>query len=158
MKSKGFALLYTILIISVIVTLAIGTSNLVAKERRLSLIARQSLSARSAADAGMECMLYHDKLPTQFDPALNPGGFSFVCGVDSGGNPILYTASFSGVPTGVYTYSVATSLSTNDPCFSAYLRRDMAALPPTTVLDVFGYNFCDQNAAGRVQRGIVAEY
>jgi hypothetical protein len=158
MKSKGFALLYTILIISIIVTLSVGTSNLVSKERRLSLLARQSLNARSAADAGMECMLYNDKLPTQFDPSINPGSFSFVCGIDSGGNPIIYNSSFGGLPGGVYWYTVFTSLSTNDPCFNASITRDMTALPPSTVLSVSGYNFCDINSPSRVERGIVAEY
>jgi hypothetical protein len=158
MKKKGFAMLYTVLMISIMLALVLGITNLVFKERQLTQTLKESLSARSSADSGMECMLFNDKMPTRFDPAVSPALFGFTCGRDTGGAPVPYTASFNGNPAGMYWYTVSTTLSSNDPCFTATLTRDVIVLPPITKIEVSGYNMCDRNAPKRVERGIVAEY
>jgi hypothetical protein len=134
---------------------------LVFRERSLSRIGRDSLAARASADIGMECILYKDKNPSQFDPMLNPGTFIFNCGRDNSGNPVMYEATYNSAPppTFPYNYSIkASSPTPNGPCFTADLTRSMSGPTMQTTVSVYGYNVCDQTDPTRVQRGILAEY
>ncbi len=156
MKNNGFAILYTMLIIAIALALSMGVANLVYKERTLSRLGRESLEARAAADMGMECVLFKDKIPTQFDGTLP--SFPIPCGRDSAGNPSTYISNLtSSTPTG-YTYNIGVATPVNGPCFKAYIERDLTKSPVATKIDVFGYNICDQTNAYRVERGIIAEY
>lgn len=158
MKKNGFAILYTMLIIAIALALSMGVANLVYKERNLSRIGRDSLAARAAADMGMECVLFNDKGPSQFDPVRHPGSFPIECGRDSAGNIVRYTVSLSSRTPRGYTYTLGAAIPVSGPCFKAYLERDITKTPVATKVDVFGYNICDQNNPARVERGIIAEY
>jgi len=171
MKKNGFAILYVLIIISIVLGLSMAVSKIVFSERSLTRIARDSLSARSAADVGMECMMNKDKLPTQFDPTIYPPppvppappmpSFTFNCGRDNMGSPILYEAIQDlGVASPNYAYTVAVPAGSppDGPCFSAYLYRQVSTPPVSTKLDVYGYNICDPTNPAHVQRGILAEY
>jgi len=166
-KNTGFAILYTILIITIAVTMSANVLSLVTKERALSKVARDSVEARAATDVGMECMLYKDKMPTQFDPNINSSVFTMNCGRDTAGNTISYNVTLQscipGPPplgcTTSYLYEVSTtSSSVIGTCFKAYLQRDLSVTPAKTKVDIFGYNICDISDPKRVERGIIAEY
>ncbi|MFA6397726.1 MAG: hypothetical protein WDK96_02675 [Candidatus Paceibacterota bacterium] len=60
--NKGFIILFTVLICSVILAIAIGISNIAYKEIILTSSVRDSQYAFSAADTGAECALYYDAL------------------------------------------------------------------------------------------------
>ncbi len=160
MKKNGFAILYVLIIISIVLGLSMAVSKIVFSERSLTRIARDSLSARAAADVGMECMMNKDKLPTQFDPIINPMVFVFACGRDNLGNAVMYEATPDPAITAPdYAYSVAIAGTPPDgPCFSAYIYRYVSTPPVSTKLDVYGYNICDSSNPAHVQRGILAEY
>ncbi len=155
---RGFAILYTMLIITMALSLTVGVANVIYKERSLTRLGRDSLNARASADVGMECMLYNDKLPTRFDPNLNPVSFQIVCGRDSMGAPVNYTATLTSSSSSSYVYTVDITNPVNGTCFKSYLERDLVAVPVATKIDVFGYNICDVNNPQRVERGIIAEY
>ena len=57
---KGIALLFTLLIISLIFTISLGVYNLVSGEINLSGTGRESQLAFYAADSGAECALFWD--------------------------------------------------------------------------------------------------
>jgi len=158
MKQKGFAILYTILVITIAVTLSMNVSSIIMKERALSKVARNSVEARASADVGMECMLYKDKMPTEFDPVKNPLPFSFLCGRDKNGSPINYMAQLTFSTTTRFEYSIANTSFVDGPCFKAYINRDFTVLPITTRIQVYGYNICDITNPDRVERGIEANY
>lgn len=158
MKKNGFAILYTMLIIAIALSVTLGVASLVYRERALSRIGRDSLSARASADVGMECMLYKDKMPTQFDPIMNPTSFPMNCGRDSMGNTIMYIATLASSTPSAYSYNVAAVSSPDGPCYKAYIQRDLTATPITTKIEVYGYNICDSTNSLRVERGIIAEY
>jgi hypothetical protein len=158
MKRNGFAILYTVLIITIAVTLSMNVSSLITKERALSRVARNSIDARAAADVGMECMLYKDKMPTEFDVTRNPIFFMFNCGRDSAGNPVNYNATLTTSTTSAFEYSISTVSSVTGPCFKAYLNRDLTTVPASTKVQVYGYNICDITNPNRVERGVEANY
>ncbi len=58
---KGIALLFTVLLTSMLLLVALGISNIVFKELVFSSEARDSDKAFFAADTGIECALYLDK-------------------------------------------------------------------------------------------------
>lgn len=159
-KNSGFAILYTMMIITIAVGISMGVANLVYKERSLSRIGRDSLNARAAADVGMECILAKDKLPTAFDPSLNPVNFTFDCGRDTSGAAVNYTATAdSSITPPNYGYIVdITATSVTGSCFTGYLTRDVSLVPSKTNIKVQGYNICDNTNPARVERGILATY
>lgn len=57
---SGFAMLFTVLIISLILTIAVGISNLTLRQSILSNLAKDSGIAFYQADAGVECGMYLD--------------------------------------------------------------------------------------------------
>ena len=61
-KQKGIALLFVVLLTSVLLMVAIGISNISYKELLFSVEARDSDKAFFAADTGMECALSLDKI------------------------------------------------------------------------------------------------
>lgn len=161
MKKEGFAILYVMVIIAIVLGLSMAISKVVFGERSLTKIGRDSLAARTAADVGMECMIYKDKLPTQFDPMVNPGPFTFNCGRDNMGNSIMYQAEPDmgvSLPDYAYTVGIPVGSPPDGPCFNAYIYRNISTPPMSTTLDVYGYNICDTTNSARVQRGIHAEY
>ncbi len=63
-NQKGVALLFVILLTSVLLMVTIGISNITYKELVFSLEARDSDKAFFVADTGIECAMYLDKLGT----------------------------------------------------------------------------------------------
>ena len=60
-KSKGASLLLTLIIFSAILVIALGISNLIWGELKLSQDIPKSLKAYYAAEAGVEVSLYNDR-------------------------------------------------------------------------------------------------
>lgn len=160
-KQKGVALLFTIVIISIALSVTLGVISLILKENVLSNVAKNSLEARTAADVGLECMLYLDKAPSKFlDPNSSSysGAFTTLCGRDTSNNAVSYDVIALSGTISAYTYYVASTSSVSGPCFEAYLTRDISVTPNETIIDIQGYNICDTTNPNSVQRGIIAEY
>jgi len=62
-KNKGFVILFSILISSIILLMASGIYNIVQKQVVLSSYAKQSQKAFYAADAALDCALFYDLSP-----------------------------------------------------------------------------------------------
>ncbi|MGI9118187.1 MAG: hypothetical protein ACR2IQ_01395 [Minisyncoccia bacterium] len=70
-RHNGFALLFTVLIISVIATVTFGLASIVYKQKLLTSISVDSGRAFYMADSGMECTLYAlSEVSTQSTPVL----------------------------------------------------------------------------------------
>lgn len=82
---NGFAMLFTVLIVSIILSLAVGIASITFKQNLLSSIAKDSQVAFFAADSGVECALYNDLIynsayyPRGTDPSLVPPNLAFPC-------------------------------------------------------------------------------
>lgn len=57
---RGLTLLVTLLLMSVLLTITASLLNITLKQFQISGIARESEMAFEAADAGIDCVLYHD--------------------------------------------------------------------------------------------------
>ncbi|MDP3794959.1 MAG: hypothetical protein Q8R13_03460 [bacterium] len=66
MMNKGTTLLLSVLVLSIILTIALGVTTIFIGELRLSGGVSQSVTAFYAADTGIECFLYQERV----NPAL----------------------------------------------------------------------------------------
>lgn len=68
--NKGFVALFTVLIAAVILSMAVGISNIALKQILLSASATDANKSFYAADSGIECALYNDLgvSPSEFIP------------------------------------------------------------------------------------------
>ncbi|MFA7192019.1 MAG: hypothetical protein WC089_01830 [Candidatus Paceibacterota bacterium] len=146
-NQKGYAILYTVVIISIIMTIAIGLSNAVNKQLILSSVARDSQSAFYQADTAIECALY-----IQFK---NPGyvaGKDFDCGLKADGSDVTLTAQGGG---GVFT--LKDNSITSGPCFEIYVDESNNT-PDNRVIKASGYNECNPASPKRVERSFEVRY
>ncbi len=65
-NKKGFALLFTVLIVSLILSIAIGIANLTLKQAMLSNLVKDSQAAFYQADSAVECGIYQDTVVGAF--------------------------------------------------------------------------------------------
>lgn len=61
-KEKGFVMLYTMVLASIILAISFGILNIALKETNFSISARAANEAFFAADTGAECALYYDRI------------------------------------------------------------------------------------------------
>jgi len=69
-SQKGFALLLSILVISMILSVALGITSIVIKENQLSALVQESEAAFHAADKGIDCALFYHISYDRNTPAL----------------------------------------------------------------------------------------
>src|SRR5574343_1489902 len=75
-NQSGYAILFTVVIVSVISIIAIGLSNTAYKSMILSSVAKDSQTAFYQSDTATECALYADTNPDVLS------GNNFKCGLD----------------------------------------------------------------------------
>ncbi len=154
-KYRGYTILFTILVITVLSTLAAGVANISIKQRILSRLASDSQTAMYVADAGMECALYHYYLGTLTsgniecleieDPELGSAitvQLSDILG--AAGNMSYRKFSFGPVPA---------PSANNKPCFEIDIEKDTMNDEVSRIV-VRGYNVCDSNNTSRVERAL----
>jgi len=157
---QGFALLFTVLIVSTILSLAIGISSITYKQNLLSSIAKDSQLAFFTADSGIECGLLVDLM-----------GFTGGGGGDGyfprGGNPAWVMSTFPASWCNDLTFSIDLVESTTSyyvykenvsdqkkPCrIIVFDRTD----PVINKIQSRGYSTC-QNSPRQVERSLDVQY
>lgn len=144
--SKGFALLFSIVVVSVVVVTTLAISSLVRKGLDLTSIGERSMEAFFAADAGLECALYwdiHERSGDYFPRSTSPAKR-----IECFGNNL--TPSSSGSSNNrTYHFSLS-----GDICVDVTLVTDNLK----TSVKSRGFNTCDTTDPGRIERGLEAMY
>ncbi|MDB5245056.1 MAG: seg [Parcubacteria group bacterium] len=151
--SQGFALLITLIFVSVILALGVSLLDVAYKQVLLSSSARQSQFAFYNADSAMECTLYFDQkkgvFRWDFPGSQGDTSLNVVC---SGLDVTNYTATQGGgVRTTTYTV----------PCASGGISATITVLKqPSGATDIYsnGYSTCDSSASNRIERGLKVHY
>ena len=141
-KEKGYAILFTVVIVGVISMIAIGLANLSYKQLLLSSVARDSQVSFYQADTASECGLYADNVMTGGIESLPAG---WVCGGE--------TLTKTTLATNKYLLSYPTADPTS-PCFEVII--DKTAIP--IKIQGMGYNLCDKSNLRTVQRELDVTY
>lgn len=84
-NNSGFALLYAIVISSIIFSISLSVSNIALKEIMFSTSAKDANDAFYATDTATECALFYDS----FDPSKNAFTGTLNSGLTCGGNTIV---------------------------------------------------------------------
>lgn len=69
-KSSGFVLLFAVTLAAILLSIALGVSNVAFKELKFSTSAKDTNEAFFAADTGMEQAFFTDKIPGAFPPNI----------------------------------------------------------------------------------------
>ncbi len=146
-NQKGYALLFTIMIISIISVITAGLINASTKQLILSSLARNSQLAFYQADTAGDCALYVDLVKTTEEiKKFIENGDLLSCGGD---NLII-----SGEAEKNYSLTSKEFLGTNNPCFSINITKK----DTSTVISAKGYNICDLSNPRVVEREIQISY
>jgi len=89
---RGIALLISVIIVSIVLAVSVGVSNIVSTEISLSNTSRQSQLAFYASDAGVDCAIYWDTIHSGFSKsafATSTPLTNFINNACSGDNVIV---------------------------------------------------------------------
>lgn len=145
-NQKGFAMLFTVLVISIILSISIGISNITFKQNILSSIAKDSQIAFFAADSGIECGLIHDMSTENFKKGSTSVPSSITCGD--------LTFNFSQTKSGTDYFYYEEDTSNNSVCRIIIFDKTDNSL---SRVQARGYNIC-QESPRQVERALEARY
>ncbi|KKS11174.1 hypothetical protein A2643_01835 [Candidatus Nomurabacteria bacterium RIFCSPHIGHO2_01_FULL_39_220] len=139
---SGFVILFAVTLSALLLSIAIGVTNIAFKELRFGTNARDTNDAFFAADTGIECALIYDKSTTGLfvhNPPIS-SSFSITCN----NRPITVTEN----STSYWTFHVPGLGSTTQSC--AIVTVDKTDPGDSTTVPVFvitskGYNTGSQN-------------
>lgn len=146
-KNKGYAILFTVVIVGIISMITIGLSNSAYKQTILSSVAKDSATAFYQADIGSECALYADKM-LFFSPDQTSTKYNCAGHIMDYSNPIA--DNYQLVPE---------NQNTTAKCFRIEVsKKDDAVIGPSTEILSKGYNMCNKGNLRTVERGIKVTY
>lgn len=149
-KNNGYAILFAIVIVSIITLLSLGLSNTAYKQLVLSSLASDSQTAYFQSDTATECALYADTV-AGITESTNT---RWSCGIMSSGTTDFL---FSVAPFGTGGYSLTPVNADTSPCFEFDVDK-LNTDPVSTIIYARGYNSCDKTNPKTVEREIKVTY
>lgn len=134
-RTSGFALLLTLIVVSVLVAIGLTVLDLSIKQIRLSTNAKESETAFHAANAGVECARYWRRMASSTMEA--GGNISPTCFSVTASN-ISPTSIVSNPPNAAYKYDYQFSWGAKPRC-TKVSTLVIAAVATTTVNDMQDY-------------------
>ena len=131
-NKKGFVLLFAVTLASVLLSIALGISQVVIKESAFSTSAKSTNNAFFAADTGSECALFYDNT---YDSTQNAFGGSLAT-ISCAGVSITPTQS----PANVWKFVVSGLGGLGQGCAKVTVDKATPIPPLTTIVTSLGYN------------------
>lgn len=172
-KKAGFAMLFAVLVSSVLLSIGLSIFNLTIKELSLSSSGRESQFAFFAADTGAECALYWDFkgidiFATSTD-GRSPSPSSPDCADTFGQAPQVitnsnYVTTYTGYPAGrasnyaVTQFNLTIPNSAGNYCAIVTVIKDSSSGLLRTTIDSRGYNTCTASDPNRLERALKVTY
>ncbi len=141
--NEGFVSMIALLLANIFLIIGLSVFNIAIRELTLSSGARESLFAFYAADGGMECALYHDRVSEAFE-VLNPNST-----INCDEQEIAVTSVDLGGGAGKSNFIYSFDEDDNNPCVQVEVNKNIDG---TTTIYSRGQNTCDINNARRVER------
>jgi Tfp pilus assembly protein PilX len=149
-EKKGFTLLMSVLIASLVLSIGLGIFSLILRQFMLTSSSKESFYAFYAADSGMECALYWDVNKAAFATSSTSGsGSNVVCN----GQDIDANWTIASTPTQAITVFDLTFLP-QPHCATVTVTKT----PTSSTIEARGYNTCITGSSRRVERGFKASY
>ena len=149
---KGFAMLFTVLLMSLVLSIGLSLSSLSLKQTLLSSLAKDSQVAFYQADAGAECGMYYDYKLGVFPqgrslsdvqtntPSINCGNDTLILDVTNSDNDYFIYQSNNSDPT--------------KSCYNVLFDKRTAE----NIIQGYGYNICNVSNPRQVERGLEIRY
>lgn len=153
--TNGFALIFTILIVSVISIVSSGLINSSFKQKILSSLAKDSQIAFYQADTAGDCALYGELIASQEDLSLfTIKDNTWTCG----GYKLTIDPVEDG--SGSYRLSLPELSNSMEPCIDIRVIKTPSGTPGSydTLISAKGYNICNKNNPRTVEREIQINY
>jgi len=157
-NQKGYAILFTIIIVSAISVITAGLSNTAYKQLILSSLAKDSQTAFYQSDTATDCALYADRVE-----ALNPTIPESV--ITMGGGWICGNANLTVTPGVGGSYTILPNDEDSpDPCFRINVIKEVIGQDGEgidiikTTIQARGYNICNVTNLRTVEREIEISY
>jgi hypothetical protein len=158
-QSSGFVLLFAVTLSAILLSIALGVSNITFRELRFSTNARDTNDAFFAADTGLECAEFYDKSTSHiFEEG---GGTSIKC---IGNHDITVTRGFEGDSNAFFwSFTLSGLNSGGQGCANVTVDKRWVTdgYHTYTVVTSDGYNNGDSTCtptSNRVEREIKSEY
>ncbi len=156
-SARGFTLLLSVLIASILVALGSAIYDIVSKEILLSSSGRESQFAFYAADSGIECALYWDGKQGAF------ASTSPLTQVSCGGSAVTLNRTYvantpvpPGRPVETVSFSFPLDGGITNPCVTVTVTKTF--YPTQTIVASQGYNTCVTTNPLRLERAIRVQY
>lgn len=147
-KQSGYAILFAVVVVSIISMIAIGLSNTTYKQLVLSSLASDSQLAFYQSDTATECALYADNI-IGVSNLITLG--SWDCGKE-------HFDFLGAADTGqLYTFN-STNSSATKPCFNFTINKVSPDPAFSTIVLANGYNSCALSNPKTVERTIEVKY
>lgn len=150
-KQKGFAMLFTVLIVSLILSIAIGISNVTLKQTMLSSLAKDSQISFYQADTAVECGMYYD-MQGLFPLGTTPASISGP--ITCGDNQFTIDISQSFDDYLVFNQNLADQ---SQPCSVIIFDKATLVSSGESIVSGRGYNICGTNPR-QVERALEVRY
>jgi len=153
-QNKGFAILFSVMISSIILTIALGVANIAYKQIKFSTSAREANEAFFAADTGAECALMNDKFAS--NSFVSSGGSGVV---SCFGGSVALSGSFPS-----WSFVVSGLGSDSNGCAVVSVYKDAVSRAPNIITTIVskGYNFgnasCVSASPNRIEREVEVNY
>ncbi len=148
-SNRGFALVISVIITSVVLAVGIALIDIAYKQVLLSSSAKNSQYAFYNADSALECALYWDQKSNAFDYSAPLASGSITCDTRAISN---YASNVSGARR-VTTFDIPCATGGSSATITIYKQSS-----GSTDLYSNGYNTCDASNATRIERGLKARY
>ncbi len=145
---RGFTLLMSVLIASILLALGYEIYNLAIKEVALSSSGRESQFAFFAADTGIECALHADSKLDAFATS------SPLDELDCGTATSTLTRSLNGEDY-ITQFEIRLGSGLHTQCVDVVVTREE---PKKTIIESFGHNTCNTDSKLRLERAIRVTY
>lgn len=150
-QQSGFAMLFTVLIVSLILSITISISNITLRQAVLSNLAKDSGVAFYQADAAVECGMFEDT-NGKF-PQVKAGDiFNAPSTFDCGDNKMNLDQSSSVI--NKYVYKINSLKNSSSSCFSIVFDKTD---PKISKVQGMGFNIC-KDSPRRVERTLEVRY
>lgn len=152
-NEKGFALLFTVVIVTAVSVITAGLTNAVYKQSILSSLTKDSQSSFYQADTASECAFYADLKEVSYTDSTfleDHASIPWQCG---GMNLISNRTDEFGSYTLLPEFDYGNG-DGEDPCFRIYVEKK----DNNTMIKARGYNICEKTNKRTVEREIEINY
>lgn len=164
-REGGFAMLFAVLVSSVLLAIGLSIFNLTVKELALSSSGRESQFAFFAADTGAECALYWDIKGTDIfatstaDRTPSNASPDCVDTTSSGSQTVTINNYLSRTSNSAATrFDLTIPNAAGNYCAIVTVTKDSSSGILKTTIDSRGYNTCDTASPMRVERALKITY